>query len=122
MNPVVHEHCLVCAHWRPRTATPGQYVSEESSHTPRQPLQVAGKRTADECGVSAFAGKIAMHVQGNLIRARQRRRREKGIVAGVHEKGRHRDAAEEGLRARARPVVVGVTESMKGAVTTSSNS
>src|SRR6266581_2999606 len=114
MNSVVHRHCLICAGWRPSTATPGQYVSEESSHTPRQPLQVAGKRTADECGVSAFAGKIAMHVQGNLIRSWQGRRREKGIVAGIHQKSRDRDAAKDGPRARARPVVVGVAESMQG--------
>src|SRR2546422_10548994 len=55
-----------------------------------------------------------MHVQGNLIRSWQGRRREKGIVAGIHQKSRDRDAAKDGPRARARPVVVGVAESMQG--------
>jgi len=108
--------------WRPSIAPPSQYVFEESSHTPRQPLQVARKRTADECGVSAFAGKIATHVQGNLIWSWQGCRREKGIVAGIHQKSRDRDAAKDGPRARARPVVVVSRNPCKGAVTTSSNS
>src|SRR2546427_7763701 len=55
-----------------------------------------------------------MHVQGNLIWSWQGCRREKGIVAGIHQKSRDRDAAKDGPRARARPVVVGAAESMQG--------
>jgi len=48
--------------------------------------------------------------------------REKGIVAGVHEERRHRDAAEDGLSRSRASVVVGVADPCRGAVTTSSNS
>src|SRR2546423_10640591 len=93
---------LVHADGWPSIAPPCQYVCEEIGYTPRQPLQVAGKRTADECGMSAFAGKIAMHARGNLVRSRQPRHRGKGIAAGASRHPRPGEAADQALRARTR--------------------
>jgi len=97
-------------------------VIEEVQQAFGKPADVARERTGDEADVAAGIREFYRDRGRDLVRPGQGGLGKEGVVAGIEDERRHGDVAQHGLRARARPVVVGIRKPCRGAVTTSSNS
>lgn len=69
------------------------HTGEELREPPRQPIQVARKRPADEPHMPAMLGKLRPHAAGQAGGIGQMRSRQEGIIARVQKQCRRADTA-----------------------------
>src|SRR5262249_6552067 len=91
----------------------GEMWLEESVRAPGPPVQTAREGAGHEADVAPASWIFQRDPRRHVLRLRQVMARQEWIVARMDEERGHLDAIQVALAARARPIVIGILESVQ---------